>query len=148
MTTNQGKITMKLIAEFADGKRADVGTVEVDVVAGVTEDELFATARRAVEHGLAPTASAASDAVAPADEIDVHRREVAATVLRDFAAFIDRGPTFDMSPSLFSTMAREYAEDYEQNRRGVRRSAKSGRLQAAFDPEAVADREAEVDGAR
>lgn len=68
MTTNQGKVSMKLIAEFADGKQADVGTIGVDLVAGVTEDELFDTARRAVEHGLAAASTAsAPEPLEPAD---------------------------------------------------------------------------------
>lgn len=44
--------------------------------------------------------------------------EIAATALREFADFVDRGPTFDLPPSIFSTMAREWAEDYEEGRRG------------------------------
>lgn len=38
-------------------------------------------------------------------------RTYGAALLRDFADLIDRGPTFPLSPSIFSAMARERADD-------------------------------------
>ncbi|RKN38466.1 hypothetical protein [Micromonospora endolithica] len=38
-------------------------------------------------------------------------RTYGAALLRDFADFLDRGPTFPLPPSVFSALARERADD-------------------------------------
>ncbi|TDP97659.1 hypothetical protein [Labedaea rhizosphaerae] len=45
-------------------------------------------------------------------------RVAAAATLREFAELIDRGPMIPLRPSIFSTMAREQADDIEAGRRG------------------------------